>query len=138
MADAKEFFDFEKLAVYQQALEFADFVFSICRKMAPEYRSSLVDQLQRAVVSISKNIAEGAGKPAHREKIRYFSYAIDSAKECVPALTIARRQEQIGEGELAAGRDHCEAICKMLVKLIQSIEARELSREMREDPGFYR
>jgi four helix bundle protein len=137
MADAKGFFDFEKLTVYQRTLEFADLVFSLCRKMAPEYRSSVADGLQRAVVSISNNIAGGAGKLSHREKIKYFSYALDSAKECVPPLTIARRQEQISDGELASGRDHCETICKMLVKLIQSVEARELSREVREDPSLY-
>ena len=137
MAEEKGFFDFEKLTVYRRALEFADFVFPLCRRMAPEYRSSVADQLQRAVVSIANNIAEGAGKLSHRETIKYYSYALDSAKECVPPLTIARRQAQIDDGELAAGREHCEAICKMLVKLIQSVEARELRREVRDDPSLF-
>lgn len=138
MADEKDFFDFEKLTVYQRALEFADFVFPLCRKMAPEYRSSVADQLQRAVVSIANNIAGGAGKLSHREKIKSYGYALDSAKGCMPPLTIARRQEQIGDGEFAAGRKHCESICTMMVKLIQSVEAKELSREVREDPSLYR
>lgn len=134
MGGEKGFSDFEKLAVYQRALEFADFVFSLCRKMAPEYRGSVVDRLQRAVVSIATAIAEGAGKPSRRDQIRYYSHARDSARECVPPLTIARRQGQIGDGECAAGREQCESICTMLAELIESVEARELCREVRDDP----
>jgi four helix bundle protein len=127
------FFDFERLVVYQRALEFADFIFNSCKRMGHEYQSSLVDQLQRAVVSIANNIAEGAGKISHREKIKYFSYALDSTKECIPSLTIAHRQGQIADSDFEKGRNYCEAICKMMVKLIQSVEDKELSREERKE-----
>ena len=122
------YFDFEKLDVYQLALEFADFVFRMCKGMHEAYRSSLVDHVQRSVISIANNIAEGSGKVSRREKIKYFSYALDSTKECVPPLTIARRQEQISEEAYRKGRRYCVSICKMLVKFIQAIEAQELSK----------
>jgi len=122
------YFDFEKLRVYQMALELADFIFNACKGMATSYRSSLVDQLHRAVVSIANNIAEGCGKVSHREKIKYFTYALDSAKECVPPLTIAYRQGQIKEGDYQKGREYCDSICKMMVKLIKSVEERELAK----------
>ena len=131
MKDKKKeeiYFDFEKLRVYQLALEFADFIFDACKGTSSNYRSSLVDQLQRAVVSITNNIAEGCGKVSHREKIRYFTYALDSTKECVPPLTIAYRQRQIKEGDYEKGREYCDSICKMMVKLIQSVEDRELAK----------
>ena len=129
--DGQEFqFDFEKLHVYQNALEFIDLIFGMCKKMGNEYKSSIADQLQRAGVSISTNIAEGCGKLSRREKIRYFSYALDSAKECIPPLTIAHRQGQIREEDAHAARDKCTGICKMLGKLIRTVEDQELKRGM--------
>ncbi len=128
MERKEAYFDFEKLNVYQLALELADFIFDVCKKMAPVYRSSVVDQLQRAVVSIANNLAEGSGKASRREKIKYFAYSLDSTKECVPALTIAFRQRQLSEDDYRKSRNYCDSICKMLIKLIKSVEAQELSR----------
>jgi four helix bundle protein len=121
-------FDFEKLDVYQLALEFADFVFRVCRGMHAAYTNSLVDQMQRSVTAVANTIAEGSGKVSRREKIKYFAHALDCAKECVPPLTIARRQEQISEEEYQKGRQYCDSICRMLVKFIQAVEAQELSK----------
>ncbi|MDD5555620.1 MAG: four helix bundle protein [bacterium] len=126
--EGKVYFDFERLKVYQRALEFAHFVFDRCRTFDAAYRNSLVDQLQRAALSISTNIAEGAGKASRREKIKYFSYALDSAKECIPCITLACRQGQLSEGEGARAREDCTAICRMLAKLIQSVENEELRK----------
>lgn len=128
MSGEKITFDFEKLKVYQLALDFADFAFNTCKKIALDYRSSIVDQLQRAVVSIANNIAEGSGKISYREKIKYFTYALDSAKECIPPLSIAWRQKQLIDEEHEKGREYCDSICKMLVKLIQYVENKELNK----------
>jgi four helix bundle protein len=128
MAQDKIYFNFENLKVYQLALEFADFIFNICKKMQREYKSSVVDQLQRAVVSISNNIAEGDGKISRREKIRYWTYALDSARECIAPLTIAYRQQQVSDDDNEKGRQYCDSICRMLVKLIKSVEDQELHK----------
>jgi len=123
------YFDFEKLQVYQRAIEFINYVFGHCKKFDAVYRNSLTNQLQRAALSISTNIAEGCGKFSRREKIKYFSYALDSAKECVPCLSIACTQRQLSEEDGKKARDDCTVICRMLGKLIQSIEDAELKRE---------
>ncbi len=128
MAAEKIYFNFENLKVYQRALEFADFIFSTCRKMQREYASSVVDQLQRAVVFIANNIAEGDGKISRREKIRYWSYALDSARECIAPLTIAFRQKQLSDDDNEKGRQYCDSICRMLVKLIKTVEDQELHK----------
>lgn len=124
----KVYFDFERLHVYQRAIDFIDFVFTFCKRFERNYKSSVVDQLQRAVLSVGTNIAEGAGKRSRREKIKYFSYALDSAKECIPCLTIAHRQQQISDEESDKARDDCTVICRMLAKLIQSVENDELNK----------
>lgn len=81
-------FDFENLNVYQQAIDFADEIFTVTGDFLGKVQLSLGDQLRRAALSISDNIAEGNDKKSKREKTRFFEYAPDSAGECIPMITI--------------------------------------------------
>jgi len=83
MKDADSQFDFEKLRVYQKTLDFIDKIFEICKNLPREYRYSLGDNLLRASLSITNNLAEGNGKKSKREKQRYFGTSLDSTRECI-------------------------------------------------------
>ena len=52
-------FNFEKLDVWQEAIQFADLVYQLTRGFPPDERFGLTNQMRRAAVSISSNIAEG-------------------------------------------------------------------------------
>ncbi len=52
-------------------------------------KKGLCDQLQRAAVSISSNIAEGAAKPSDIEFAKFLDTALGSAFEVETQLTIA-------------------------------------------------
>ena len=54
-------FAFEKLIVYQKAVDFADTVCSLTEQFPRGY-GFLVDQLNRASLFIAANIAEGNGR----------------------------------------------------------------------------
>ena len=54
-------FDFEKLKVYQFALDFIDEIFEIYKRLPQEYKYFLGDNLLRAGLSIANNLAEGSG-----------------------------------------------------------------------------
>ncbi len=54
-------FAFEKLIVYQKSVDFADAVCSTTEDFQRGY-GFLVDQLNRAALSIASNIAEGNGR----------------------------------------------------------------------------
>lgn len=55
-------FKFEELRVYQEAIVFISEIFFLTKKWPPPYKYSLADQLQRAALSISLNIAEGSSR----------------------------------------------------------------------------
>jgi four helix bundle protein len=70
-------FAFEKLLVYQKAVDFAD---SICARTEQFSRGYgfLVDQLNRASVSIPANIAEGNGRFTKPDRKNFFGMACGS------------------------------------------------------------
>mgnify|MGYP005857890421 CR=1 FL=1 len=85
-------FAFEKLQVYQKAVAFADAVCTLTRGFTRGY-FFLADQLNRAALSISANIAEGNGRFTKADRRNFFGIARGSVQECVPLLELASRQK---------------------------------------------
>jgi four helix bundle protein len=78
-------FSFEKLQVYQKAIDFAD---QVCQhfEQFPRGYAFLIDQLNRAALSIAANIAEGNGRFTKADRKHFFNIARGSVQECVPAV----------------------------------------------------
>ena len=112
-------FDFEKLEVYKLALEYTNEVYSLTLKFRKEFQYSLCDQLRRATLSICNNIAEGSGKSGKSRK-QFYNYSLDSARECIPMITLSLMQSQIDRVKENYLRKKCIHICNMLDKLIVS------------------
>jgi len=53
-------FNFEKLEVWRKSIEFADLVYKLTRPFPVEERFGLTNQMRRASVAVSSNIAEGS------------------------------------------------------------------------------
>ena len=64
--------NFRNYKVWQDAVGYATYVYQITSKMPYFEKKGLCDQLQRAVVSISSNIAEGSAKPSDAEFVKYL------------------------------------------------------------------
>ena len=114
-------FDFEKLEVYQLSLEFVHKVINTVRKLPSDLRFSIGANFIRAAISIANNIAEGSGKKSSKEKRRYYSVALDSARESIPTITVLHRQEQITTENKQILRADCVKMCNKLGKLIDSV-----------------
>ena len=112
-------FDFEKLDVYQKALGFTNDVFNLTLKFKREIQYSLGDQFRRAALSICNNLAEGSRK-GHKARTQFYHYALDSARECIPMITLALMQRELDTTEEEAFRGQAIHICNMLYRLTQS------------------
>lgn len=84
-------FMFENLQVYQKAVDFADRI-SVSTESFPRGYYYLVDQLNRAALSIATNLAEGNGRFTKPDRKNFFTIARGSVQECVPLLEIASRR----------------------------------------------
>jgi four helix bundle protein len=63
---------------------------TLCSLFQKFEKKGLCDQLQRAVVSISSNIAEGAAKPSDIEFAHFLDTALGSAFEVETQLLISK------------------------------------------------
>jgi len=117
-------FLFEKLTVYQKSVDLADQLSDVTERFA---RGSyyIRDQLNRAALSISTNIAEGNGRFTKAERKYFFGVARGSTQECVPLLELSRRRGLVNESQAAGFKAALEEISKMLSGLIKGLENRE-------------
>lgn len=122
MNDYKNYqFSFEKLDVYKKAVKFTNDVFNLTLKFRKEIQYSLGDQFRRAALSICNNLAEGSDKQSSKSKIQFYSYALNSARECIPMITLAKIQSEIAEDLHNNLRSECIFICNMIANLIRSV-----------------
>ena len=117
-------FAFEKLLVYQKSVDFADAVCTATEQFQRGY-GFLVDQLNRAALSISSNIAEGNGRFTKADRKHFFGIARGSVQECVPQLELAKRRGLIDESKHAELKSQLEEISRMLSGLINGLDNRE-------------
>lgn len=85
-------FNFEKLEVWQKAIEFADLVYSNTRGFPVDERFGLTNQMRRASVSISSNIAEGSSRISRKDFARFIEIATGSVFEVISQSFIGRNQ----------------------------------------------
>lgn len=82
--------NFREYSVWQEAVDFASMVYEVTRNMPWFEKKGLCDQLQRAVVSISSNIAEGAARPTDADFAHFLDFSLGSAFEVETQLLIAK------------------------------------------------
>ena len=124
--------NFRNYKVWQDAVEYSSMIYQQTDKMPWFEKKGLCDQLQRAAVSISSNIAEGSAKPSNVEFAHYLDTALGSAYEVETQLLIANiigyiKNENANENEngpsyeeLLAGIQNIE---KQLAGLIRSLRS---------------
>ena len=89
--------DFRKYEIWQKGVDIADEIYSICDNFPKYELFALSDQLRRAAVSISSNIAEGSSRSSSAEFAHYLEIAIGSAFEVETQLQIAKRRSYISD-----------------------------------------
>ena len=99
--------NFRDYSVWKEAVDLATHIYKITSDMPWFEKKGLCDQMQRSVVSISSNIAEGAGRTTDGEFSHFLSIALGSAFETETQLLISKNVGYISE----------EQYCDILTKL---------------------
>jgi four helix bundle protein len=130
-------FDHEKLDVYGLQLVFVawtdDFLIEASQSPVP-HRRELLDQLERACLSILLNTAEGNGKRHGFQRAKFFDDARGSALECAACLdaSVAKR---IAKGDrIHSGKQLLLRIVAMLTRLVERFDKDEF-RVRQDEPN---
>ena len=110
-------FMFKNLKVYQKSVDLAEIVSRLTESF-PRGTYYLTDQLNRAALSISLNIAEGNGRWHKPDRKNFFYIARGSCHECVPLLEICFRKKLIDKDRYDFLNKELEEIAKMISGLI--------------------
>src|SRR4051812_22752441 len=106
---------FEKLEVWQLAIEYTDFCYSLAEQLPKREEYNLASQLWRAAVSVALNIAEGSTGQSDAEQARFLSMAIRSLIETVACQHLIHRRSYLKD--TASLREAYQASEKLVAKL---------------------
>ena len=121
-------FKFEKLEVYQLALDYIDLVYKIAKQLPKAEEFNLKSQLIRAATSVALNIAEGSTGQTDAEQARFLGMAIRSLLETVACQHIIGRHGFLPDQALL-GQAYSQA--GVLAAKLQALRRAVLSGQQR-------
>ena len=113
---------FRKLSVWQKSIEFVTFIYKVTSEYPKSEMFGLVDQIRRASVSITLNIAEGSGAGTDMEFIRFLRMAQRSGYEVIAALEISINLKMSEEKLLKNAIIKVDELGAMIAGLIKSLK----------------
>ena len=114
-------FRFERLEVWQFAVEFADRVYAVTARFPSDERFGLTSQMRRAAVSVSSNIAEGSTRSSSGDFARFVEIAYGSLMEVVSQAHIAKRQTMLLSDGFQDFYERAERLSRMMSGLRASL-----------------
>lgn len=106
--------DYKKLEIWKRSVALATDIYKLTSLFPNEEKFGLTAQMRRSVVSISSNIAEGAGRGFKKEFIQFLNYAYGSAYELESQLLISKNLGFTEEGDFQRCTTELDEIQKMI------------------------
>lgn len=109
-----EEFVFERLQVWQKSRFLVKEVYSLLDGFPNFEKYALCDQIRRAIISVSSNIAEGCGRPSYKERVHFIEIAYGSLMESYCQLVLAEDLGYISTDARLKIKPAFEEVAKML------------------------
>ena len=111
---------FTDLVAWQEGHKLVILIYQITKNFPPEERYCLVDQMRRAVVSFTSNIAEGFSRRSVKEKYQFYSTSKGSMTELQNLLLIARDVGYINQEVFSKAAKQSVVANKLLTGLLKA------------------
>jgi len=112
---------FKDLIVWQKAVDLAVSVYKITKEFPQEELYTLTNQMRRAVISISSNIAEGFKRYHKKEKQQFYNIAYGSTAELESQMEIALKLQLLSKKDYQILLSIITEVSKLIDSLIKSI-----------------
>jgi len=113
--------NFKELNIWKDAMLIAKNIFVVTKQFPSDERFGLVSQINRSVVSIPSNIAEGCGRSSKKEFHHFLAIALGSSYELETQLMLAESFGYISAEKLNELQVEITKNQKMTVKLMESV-----------------
>lgn len=110
---------FTDLRAWQEGHTLAVEIYKVTKVFPKEEMYSLVDQMRRAAISITSNIAEGFGRQSYKEKVQFYYVAQGSLTELKNQLLLARDIGYLKETDFRLLAEQANTSHKLLIGLIR-------------------
>jgi len=130
MAYDRSTFGFEGLDVHQKASVFRNGVYDLVRALPKEETYALGQQMRRAAVSVTNNMAEGYGRFNWQETMQFFRHARASVAELVDDLNVCRDQRYADQQLLDELRRQADDVLRLVngyIRYLKNKKAEENS-----------
>lgn len=120
-----ELFGYRRLIAYQKAKEVVLRVYKLLKKFPKEEQYALCDQLRRAAISITSNLAEGANRYSIKDKAHFVEIAYGSLMEVSSQMEMAKALGYITEDDLQSFDRLVEETSRVISGFQNSLKAKE-------------
>ena len=115
-----EIFGYRKLIAYQKAKEVVKRTYKLLKKFPAEERYAMCDQLRRASLSVTSNIAEGVNRFSIKDKAHFIEIAYGSLMEVSSQFEIAEELDYITTDDRLNMDQLIEETARLLSGLLNS------------------
>ena len=116
---------FEDLKIYQKATSVAVDIYRMCASGSLKIDYGTRDQMQRAAMSISNNIAEGFEYDNNADFIRFLKYAKGSAGELRNQLYVLKELKMLDDAFYQNKYDELIQLSRQLAAFIKYLKNRQ-------------
>jgi len=124
MEEKKASRNYRDLIVWQDSIQLAKTIYKLVEKFPKHETYALGDQIRRAVVSVSSNIAEGQARKSSGDFRRFLYIALGSLAEVDTQLVLAQEFGYLHADEVEALFEQIQILRKKLYALINSLPNR--------------
>ena len=128
---SKTYKTFEDLDAYKAAREFRKKIYGVARRLPDFEKFVLADQIRRAGLSLTNNIAEGHGRFHFLDQIKFMLQARGSLEELIDDLNVCEDESYLGNAEIEALKKEGWSVHKLIngyIRFLRSKTTRTFSR----------
>ena len=107
-------FGFEDLNVYKAARQFRRRMYQIAKVLPSDERFALIQQMRRAAISLTNNLAEGYGRYTWQDRTHFCRQARGSLMELVDDIGACHEEGYIAEAELKSIREQAAQVLQLM------------------------
>ena len=113
-------FSFEKLDVWQDSRALTKLIYEVTKSFPDSEKFGLINQMRRASVSVSSNIAEGSSRTSKKDQAHFYQIAYSSLMELLNQVIISTDLQFLNENQESQIRNHIGKVSNKLNALRKS------------------